>query len=239
MEQFAYWTDPDTATKVAIASSRLSEINKANHLLEPEEITAHELGWHFQLPQQNSSGDIKLYQEQLSNLTALTLKDADGAPISARYPFTHSNLDWAEINGIEFEGHWKPSTNSSLDISYAHIFSYNSNNPDLSNSSPRDITSLFYTHRFNSTQQGSLSFTYTSPLCGYLDYATEPNGCSDTATDYTSPFRRIDLSLQQKLSSETTLQLLLKHHIGNTTEFNNTNSNHGKSSYTVTLRSDW
>ena len=239
LEQFAYWTDPDTATKVAIASSRLSEINKANHLLEPEEITAHELGWHFQLPQQNSSGDIKLYQEQLSNLTALTLKDADGAPISARYPFTHSNLDWAEINGIEFEGHWKPSTNSSLDISYAHIFSYNSNNPDLSNSSPRDITSLFYTHRFNSTQQGSLSFTYTSPLCGYLDYATEPNGCSDTATDYTSPFRRIDLSLQQKLSSETTLQLLLKHHIGNTTEFNNTNSNHGKSSYTVTLRSDW
>lgn len=257
LEQFAYWSDPEVAAVgfpvtaipssrvTAIASSRLSDYREHNNLLtnqqlKPEEITAHELGWHFNLPQLQSSGDIKLYREKLSQLTALTTSDSTGTAINGgnRYPFTHSNLNWAEINGIEFEGHWSPQPGDSLDLSYGKIFSYHSNDYDLTSSAPRDLLSILYAHRVNSSLQGSLAFHYSSSFCGYLDYATEFNGCSDPATDFTPTYKRLDLSLQQQLSANSTAKLLLKKRLGSQQEFNKLNSNSGME-YTLTLHTEW
>lgn len=246
LEQFAYWSDPNLPSSfsaTAIASARLHEFNAAltSQTLQPEEIEAHELGWFIRLPQWQLEGEAKLYQEKLSNLTALTLTDSQGNPIdgNSQYPFTHRNLDWATIRGIELETQWSPTPKSQLHIAAGHIFSYQSNNPDLSNSSPRNLASLLLTHRFNSAQRGAIGFYFSSAFCGYLDYATEPNGCSDSSNDTMPTSRRLDLSFQQKVAPDTTLSLLLNHHLGDHQSFQVTNENHGDTQYNLHLKMEW
>lgn len=245
LEQHALWNDPDTAAyrfpATAIASSRLNEFNSGliSHTLKPEHITAYEIGWHFNLPQRRSSGDIKLYQEQLSDLTSTTLSDSAGNLLNSNlpYPFTHSNLNWARITGIELEAHWQPTAKDQFDLSYAHIFSYQSNSIDLSDSSPREIASLGYRHRFNQSRQVVLTLYHTSTLCGYLDYSSEPDGCS--SADYTPSQQHLDLTLNQSLSPSTTLQLRLKQRLENETEYYNQNINNHSLDYRLTLSTEW
>ncbi len=244
LEQYAKWTDPEVNYITAVASSRLSEIGSSSYALRPEQITARELGWHFNLPQHNASGDIRLYQERLSDMTGLTTNSIPTAlltPSFDLYPFTHANLYSAEINGIELETHWTPDAKNRLDLSYGHIFSYHSETEDLSSSSPKKILSAMATHRFGTSLQGSLAFYYMGLLCGELSYTTENSGCS--AADFTTPMRRVDLALNQKIeltsAQPATIGLLLRHHLGTVVEYDSSHSNNNKTDFMLTLKSEW
>lgn len=131
-----------------------------NSNVNPEEITAYELGYHANLIRQKISLDIKLFHEKLRELITLDgnsiINPSD--PLLGRYE-TYDNLTDADINGVEANAEFFPMQNTRVIASRSYT-KINSENPHISStkleeSAPKHITSILLINRFPGGITGS------------------------------------------------------------------------------------
>ncbi len=144
---------------------------KGNLDMNPEIITAYELGYHANLVWKKTSFDLKLYREEVRDL--INPDDNSVADPTDFFDFKYDvvdNLTDSNITGAEAALEFSPTRHSRLIISHSRI-SMESKNPNisselLSDSAPEAITSLLAINKFSGNVTGSFLYTSASKSNG-------------------------------------------------------------------------
>ncbi|MDT8384653.1 MAG: TonB-dependent receptor [Gammaproteobacteria bacterium] len=152
-----------------------------NEDLNPEKITAYELGYHADLTRNKLSFDLKLFRENLHGLISLDENSIPNPadPLLGEYE-RYDNLTDAHIRGAEANLDFSPTPASRLILSRS-LTDIKSENPNISSekldeTAPRHITSILALHHFPSGISSSLLYYRVSesnglgsgdPLPGY------------------------------------------------------------------------
>ncbi|MDX1914954.1 MAG: TonB-dependent receptor [Methylophilus sp.] len=150
--------------------------------LDPEKITSKEIGYLGQFS--NFSIDAKLYDDEINHLIdsvtdttfvappGYVLLTSGGQPV---LPKTFINQGNVYMRGFETQMTWSMTDNTKLIGNYAYINITSSdeidqkNRKDYRQSTPKNIASLLFTHRFNAQWDGSFAAYYTSAANGLGD----------------------------------------------------------------------
>lgn len=196
--------------------------------LDPEEITAYELGYHLARPEAGLALDARLYRERLRDL--ITEYDDEtypepwghlGRPLSG--VFVWHNNGYLDIDGLEIEADYRPDRKTLLRLAYANaqaegrylrrVFAGGGvEYQDLSTAVPRHTVSLLAARRFGPWAL-SAAFYRTSTM--------DWQGVGDTLQH-----KRLDLRLARKLrldGADVTLELLAHNVTGEYIEFDEEN----------------
>jgi iron complex outermembrane receptor protein len=155
--------------------------------LQPETIVSTEIGYIGEWPELHTTLDLKLFYESLHDLIGLT-DPGSGFPAPA-FPRTIVNGDSARQRGIEGQLAFRPSPDTSILLSAAHMDSDSTDRiASYSTSAPRDTVHLLMSHRFAAAWEASASVQYQSSY--------RPIGVEETQPAFT----RVDLRLGKRMN---------------------------------------
>ena len=155
--------------------------------VEPEYITAYELGYMTETRDQSVAADVKLYYEDITGLITYRGNASEGY-------YYFDNFDDVSIRGLELQLTLRPSDRSRIHVVYAntHINSENVTNiTEYDTASPRHAFSLLGMWDFEHNVTGSL---------GFYQKSTHKQLAGAGFTDY-KPYKRMDMRLAKKFSS--------------------------------------
>jgi iron complex outermembrane receptor protein len=149
--------------------------------LDPERITAYEIGYFGNMPAQRVQADLRIYEEQLESLIATV-----AVPVQARsipqVVSSFDNVETARIRGASYQLKWSPLASTHLTL--AQAFTYIAQrDPEIAESAPTHSTSLMW------TQQLPAGFSFS--LMHYSVGAMRWLGFGD----YIPSYQRTDLRL--------------------------------------------
>lgn len=125
--------------------------------LRPETIVSRELSYVGELPSWHATLDLKLFYDTIHDLIDLTGVRTT-APAEA-YPRNAINGDAARQQGIEGQLLWRPTPDTRVVLSAAHLTTRSEDRFDnYSTSAPRDTFHALISHRFEEPWTASIAF---------------------------------------------------------------------------------
>ena len=147
--------------------------------VEPEKIESIELGWNAMKLWGALDADVRIFQNHSTRLIDTITNYSVPDPYK-----TYTNEDWSRYRGYEFMLDWAATSSTRLRANYSHVFHLSSNNPQLEDSSPRDIGSLLIAEKLGSGYEASAAFHFLGSFDG-TNHLPE------------RPYRRYDLRLSK------------------------------------------
>jgi iron complex outermembrane receptor protein len=164
--------------------------------LQPEYITAYELGYLTETRDRSIVADVKIYQEDITGLISYGL-----APSGTYVLF--DNFDDITISGIEAQFTIRPSSRSRIHVAFAHT-NINADNvtglTEYDLAAPENSLSLLGIWHFDNGMDGSLGYYYKT------DHRQLAHATGDPV-EY-KPYKRIDFRLAKKFKTAATDQQL-------------------------------
>lgn len=161
--------------------------------VRPERVLAREAGYFGRFPQLGLQGDVRVYEERLSDLIGTVPVPSPGE-ISPGVPVVASsfaNVTSTRLRGVEYQLQWSPFPATRFQVGHAEQ-RISDPDEDVRRSAPRHSTSLMWTQRLGD----SLSLNLVHYRVGEIRWF----GFGDLI----APYRRTDLNLAWRFRVGTT-----------------------------------
>ena len=151
--------------------TRFNQLWKSDGGLEPEHITAYELGFMGYLGNPRSTYDLKFFREDIRDMVSHPT-DKSFVQYYANLPkdaLVFKNIDWAELRGYELQLKLQAEKSTMLSLGFSHVQSEGTVtkniNPDsvesIRSSVPSYTFSFLLDHQFGAGWNGSMALYHT------------------------------------------------------------------------------
>ncbi|GAB4361168.1 MAG: TonB-dependent receptor [Gammaproteobacteria bacterium] len=176
---------------------------QAEDALEEEKIESLDLGYFFDLPRYNLSGDVRVYREEYRDIIydshypfSLLPDPYFGVPnlntLLSLDPPSVTNAVNLVLRGMELQAEWRPSNRDRVFLGYSYIDAdVDYHRPDIANSIPEEIFSVLWSHNFTGGFRTSIAY-YSVDEFEYL-------GTADGSR--LEEQHRLDVKLSQEVKS--------------------------------------
>lgn len=185
---------------VAMDGTFIDQYILASRPLQPEKMTAYEIGYLGEFPEAHLTTDFKVFREELRRIITAVRDDSLIDPIPATVPYNFYNDGEADINGVEMQLKWRPLPRTQF--VYAHAYAHQRGYildkitggvptyQTTDASTPVSTRSLLAIHEFAPRVEGSLAYYRVGNMKFF-------------GGDQTGGFRTLDARLAYKLGGET------------------------------------
>lgn len=146
---------------------KITFLSSAN--LEDEKILSREIGYVMDIPQWKFSGDMRLFNDQVSKL----IDGSKNRPVTALLNNTafdyYNSSQGVHEQGLELSAHWRPWSGARIDANTAYI-RIDSDMPDTQNSAPGHSRSLL----FSQSLPRGISFSAAYYMVGNMYWQRSP-----------------------------------------------------------------
>jgi iron complex outermembrane receptor protein len=161
--------------------------------LQPETMTTYELGYLGRFPSINSSVDLRLYQDTISNFISEVYVPADDLTNHAALSYVNSG--YVRVHGLDMELNYQPSRERRIRLTYARMIATGSEAPSEAttnqlkrlDSVPAYTAGLLAMQQFGQDWNGSVGYYWVGKMLWMSDGEQVP------------AYHRLDLRLAHRL----------------------------------------